>query len=199
VTPQNGGVVTNLGPTAPIQNGSSTSRRWRLRQLRGTHPFPWFDLAWRTALSRSTRDEPDTRHVTYRKEGDQALTFTNDSLGGVVLSNENEERLSDSGVDLTVPFDTRLPGTTAWSGLPAKLRAGWNYSHRRRSFAQRRFRFEPNTATQDLTLPPEELFAPGQIGFGGADIVEDTLPTDEFRASEDILAYPRHARAAHRP
>jgi hypothetical protein len=190
-SPENGGQVINLN-----EGGTQVQSRLKyiedevaFAQLRGTHPFPWYEVKWRTALSRSTRCEPDTRHTTYQAEAGDPLRFTTDSLGGVVISNTTLERLSDSGADVTVPFDTRLPFTTVWSGLPAKLRGGWNYTYRERSFAQRRFSFIPNPATQDTTQSPEVLFGPGQIGLGVADVVEQTLPTDAFDATESILAY----------
>ena len=70
------------------------------------------------------------------------LEFTDQSLGGTRISNETRETLSDSGLDLTIPFTTVLPGTDRWSGLPGKAKFGAAYSRRKRSFAQRRIKFE---------------------------------------------------------
>jgi hypothetical protein len=40
----------------------------------------------------------------------------------------------------------------------------------------------------DLTLPPEELLAPDNIGPGGVTFDEETQPRDTFRASQRIIA-----------
>jgi len=192
-TPENGGIINGATDFTQLQTQLKyLEDQVAFGQLRGTHPiFEWLNVDWRSAISLSSRNEPDTRYLTYQKQGtgpDPPL-FTPDSLGGLRLFNETQEWLSDSGMDVTIPFDTKLPGTNVWSGLPAKFKAGWNYSFRSRTFNQRRFRFQANSQTQNLALPPEELFAPNQIGPGGADVVEDTLPTDSFDGTEKVLAY----------
>jgi hypothetical protein len=193
-TPENGGIIQGV-PNDFTQLQTQLKYledQVAFGQLRGGHPiFEWLDVDWRSAISLSSRNEPDTRYLTYQKQGtgsDPPL-FTPDSLGGLRLFNETQEWLSDSSVDVTIPFDTRLPGTKVWSGLPAKFKAGWNYSFRSRTFQQRRFRFQANSQTQNLALPAEDLFAPNQIGPGGAQAVEDTLPTDSFDGTERVLAY----------
>jgi hypothetical protein len=190
-SPENGGVIANQNPdTTQIQNRLKYIQdQVAFGQLRGTHPFEWIDARWRSAISLSSRKEPDTRHTTFvSSEPGQPLLFSPDSLGGLRIFNDSQEWLSDTGLDLTLPFDTRLPFTRLWSGLPAKLKGGWNYNYRERSFEQRRFEFDANGATQNLARDPEFLFSPGQIGPGGSDLIETTLPTDAFDASEAILA-----------
>ncbi len=183
------GQTFNLGP-------GFTQRQTRLRyveeelaygQLAGQHDFGRLRTEWRTALARTTRDEPDTRHTTYQGPADGVLAFVEDSLGGVRLTNETRERLTDSMLDVIVPFRTRLPATDAWRDLPGRLQFGPAYAFRDRDFGQRRFRFVPSSRTQDLTLPPETLFAPTEIGLGGADLVETTLPEDTFHATHEII------------
>jgi hypothetical protein len=190
-SPENGGVVTQLNPDqTQIQNRLKYFEdQVAFGELRGTHPFGWIDATWRSAISLSSRKEPDTRHTTFRNSGPGTpLLFSQDSLGGLRIFNDTQEWLSDTGLDLTVPFDTRLPGTKVWSGLPAKLKGGWNYSYRDRNFVQRRFEFIADGATQNLARDPEFLFSPGQIGPGGSSLTETTQPTDSFHASEAILA-----------
>jgi TonB-dependent receptor len=193
-TPENGGIINDV----PDQFTQLQTQLKYLEdqvafgQLRGGHPiFEWLNLDWRSAISLSSRNEPDTRYLTYQKQGtgsDPPL-FTSDSLGGQRIFNQTQEWLSDSGLDITIPFDTRLPGTDFWSGLPAKFKAGWNYNFRSRTFTQRRFQFVADGATQNLALPAQDLFAPGQIGPGGASANETTLPTDSFDRTEAVLAY----------
>jgi outer membrane receptor protein involved in Fe transport len=95
--------------------------------------------------------------------------------------------LTDTQVDFTVPFQTRLPWTTAWR-LPAKFKFGPAYTYRLREFQQRRFQFIPNGATQNLQLPAEDLFAPDAIGPGGASARENSNASDDFTGSHEIIA-----------
>lgn len=182
--------------TTPQTGDGEKQRQTRLQyiedelaysQLAGEHDFDWVRADWRTVLSRVTRDEPDTRHTTYvGPKGDRV--FTQDSLGGLRINNETRERLTDSMLDFTVPFHTWLPFTDVWTGLPAKFKFGPAYSFRDRDFAQRRFQFEANGATQNLTKPAEDLFAPNNIGPAGANVEETTQARDRFHATEEIIA-----------
>ncbi len=156
-------------------------------QLAGEHEFDWLRIDWRTALARTTADQPDTRFQTRNGPADEPLRFVEDSLGGQRLYNELHETLSDSAADLTVPFDTRLPFTTVWSGLPAKFKAGYGYLYRDRSFSQRRFRYIVSPGSFDLTLPTEDLLAPENIQPGGVDFEELTRKRDQYDASEEVL------------
>jgi TonB-dependent receptor len=157
-------------------------------QLLGEHQLPWLRADWRSVISRSTRQEPDTRYTTYSAaDPGQPLLFTEDSLGGERINNDTLERLTDNQADFTVPFQTRLPGTTAWR-LPAKFKFGPSYSYRRRDFQQRRFQFIPNGATQNLQLPAEDLFEPDAIGPAGASARENSNPSDDFTGSHEIIA-----------
>jgi outer membrane receptor protein involved in Fe transport len=195
----------NLGSNdeARVESGTDPQRQHldqtRLRyvedelaygQLGGEHRFDFILADWRTAFSRVTRDEPDTRHTTYtRPLGSHTMpVFTNQGLGGTRLANETLETLSDSALDFTIPFTTALPWTDVWANLPAKLKFGGAYSHRKRSFAQRRIEFDAELAGVDGTLPPEQIFDPKNFGPGGIDLDETTLPTDHFKGTHDILA-----------
>ena len=171
------------------------TRQWLLRwieeqlalgQLAGEHDFDWIRLDWRSALSRTTRNEPDTRYSTYQGPIDD-LTFTSDSLGGQRITNVTRQELSESLLDATVPFLTALPFTDVWQGLPAYFKVGAAYTYRKARFSQRRFVFTPDNATQNTEKPPEELFAPDQLGPALADFNEATQPSDAFSASQQII------------
>jgi TonB-dependent receptor len=188
--PGNGGLVNG--------NDQITQRQWRLKYLEdevafgmlsGDHLFPWVEVEWRGAMSRSTRDEPDTRHVTYQGIPPDVLRFQEDSLGGLRINNETTERLYDAALDVTLPFQTWLPFTDVWTGLDANVQTGFAYTQRDRDFDQRRFRFAPDPASQDTSKDPEILFAPNNIGPGAADVNETTLPTDAYHATEEVYAY----------
>ena len=159
-------------------------------QLGGEHRFDFLLADWRTVLARTTRDEPDTRYITYsRPQGSNELfRFSDQSLGGTRISNDTQESLSDSALDFTVPFATALPGTDVWTGLPGKVKFGAAYSLRKRRFSQRRVQFAVDAAGIDTTLPPDEVLAPGNFGPGGVSLNETTTPRDKFDGDEQILA-----------
>jgi len=156
-------------------------------QLLGEHQFlPWLRADWRTVLSRTTRQEPDTRYTTYdRQDPGQPLLFSPNSLGGQRIDNDTLERLTDNQLDFTIPFQTRLPWTTAWR-LPAKFKFGPAYTFRKREFSQRRFQFVPGFGTQNLALSAEDLFAPENLSPGLAQAQEVSDPSDFFDGSHEI-------------
>ncbi len=184
-----------FGVTPQIATGGLI-RQTRLRyvaerlvygQVAGQHALTdWLQVDWRTALARTNRDEPDTRHTTYDRGPGEPFTFTTDSLGGLRYTNETVEKLSDTMVDFTVPFKTRLPFTKVWDDLPAKLKFGPAYSYRKRRFGQRLFEFSPFAGAVDLSLPAEDILAPSNIVPGVVDFRETTQPPDSFRASQRI-------------
>jgi outer membrane receptor protein involved in Fe transport len=180
-----------IGANGQIQQ--QTRLRWTeeqldFGQLAGEHRLQWFWVDWRTAFARTTLDEPDMRHLTYRGVPPD-LGFTTDSSSGLRLFNTLEENMTDSSLDVTVPFLTKLPFTDAWTGLPAKFKAGPAYNWRRREYVQRRFVADP-TASQgglDLSLPPEDLLAPPNYGPGGVSFEEQTVPRDLFNATQEVI------------
>jgi TonB-dependent receptor len=173
---------------------------WRLRyiddqvdlgMLQGKHLFPWMQLDWRGAISRTTRNEPDTRQMTYRsKSKGQPLQWDDDSLSGARINNTTNEVLYDAAVDLTFPFEPWLGRTDFWNALDGgNLKTGMTYTTRSRDFAQRIFIVGANPATQDRTRDPESLFKPSNIGPGAASFAEVTRPTDAYTASEKIVSW----------
>jgi len=157
-------------------------------QFAGEDHFKWVDVEWRSAFSRTTANEPDTRFLVYQSVPPAAPEFTDDSLGGQRLFNSMWENLSDSGVDFTIPFRTALPFTDVWSGLAAKFKFGAAYSYQWRAFQQRRFRYTLEGDLFDLTQPAQWLLQPSHIGPGGFDFTETSVPRDQYQASQEIGA-----------
>ncbi len=151
-------------------------------QFVGDHNFDGVDVDWRTALGRTTQERPDSRFQT-RAGG----RFINADNGGIRAFADLTEWATDSALDVTVPFETRLPFTDLWKGLPAKFKIGPAYSYRDRDSELRRFRFN-RTGSLDPTLPTEELMAPENIGPQGIRFSEQTKPQDDFAATEEIAA-----------
>ncbi len=179
--------------TPPLQRNSSLVYivdQLSLLQMTGEHDFGWVRTDWRSALARTARHEPDSRYSTYDQTNpDRPFRFSLDGeLSGERFNNEAIENLSDSALDLTVPFPIGVPLTSLWSNLQGKLKFGPAYTYRRLDFDQRDFVFEPNSLTQNLEKPLEELLAPSEIAPGLADFSEQQLEGDKFRATQEIIA-----------
>jgi len=186
------GIVENQRNTKPQE----LSRQWFLNyvveqlalgQVAGAHDLGWSRVDWRSALSLTTRNEPDTRYVAYQGTAGKFGFSTDLPLSGNRINNLTREWLSDSMVDFTLPFTTRLPFTDVWRGLPAKFKFGPAYSYRKRTFDQRRFVFSASDQTQDLRQPPEYLFRADQLAPGLASLSEATRVSDSFTATQEII------------
>jgi hypothetical protein len=159
-------------------------------QLAGKHQLAsWLQAEWRSVLARTLRDEPDTRFTSYIFTPGQGFTFTNNqNRGGFRYTNTLDEWLTDSGVDLTIPFKTGLPWTDVWDDLPAKFKFGPAYTFRDRHFNQREFLYDPEAGAPNLTQPPEVILAPDNLVDGIVDIDEQTDIEDHYEARQEIIA-----------
>jgi hypothetical protein len=160
-------------------------------QLAGHHKFDEHFIAdWRTVISRTDREEPDTRLTQYIQstEPPKVYSFSNsDDRGGFRFENSTLEQMSDSNLDFTIPLDTDLPYTDVWSGMAAKFMFGPAYTYRARDFSQREFRYSPQSSAIDLTKPPEDVLAPDHLVPGIVDFLESTDIQDSFHATQEIV------------
>lgn len=171
-----------------------TEEQLSFGQIAGAHRWQHLQLDWRSALSQTTQDQPDTRHVVRSREQGSSdppqLSFVSPSL--LRTFSDLEEHLSDSALDLTVPFSTRLPFTDAWSGLPASFKTGVAYAFRARDFRFRRFLYEQGRLGDiDLSAPVEQLLVTENIGPRAQfpfQFTETTQKADEFESSQEIAA-----------
>ena len=165
-------------------------------QLAGNHDFSLVRVDWRTALSQTTRDDPDTRYVRRLRPDDQPtatpyLDFAPPSLLRTFVN--LDEVMTDNGLDFTIPFKTALPFTDVWDGFDAKLKTGLAYTYRDRHMRFRRYRFgQGQQYNQSLgVLPVEQILVPENIGTvadGAIFFEESTQPKDRFQASQEIAA-----------
>ena len=168
-------------------------------QLTGDHVmnvlFPW-RLAWSATVSRSRRDEPDNRQVTYlRGQRDTLFSLGNNSdLWFRFL----DDRLATAQADLSVPIDVAFI-------RGALFKAGGFLRHKKRAFDASLASFN---LSHDVTLPenigalpPDKLFTPeiiGQymtIGFPGS-VAQPYDADDDVYATYGMLdlALPLNAR-----
>jgi TonB-dependent receptor len=183
-------VTLGQGSTLNLQDATSTTLQLTQEQLgfgqvSGEHHFSWIDLDWNTAAAETKQDIPD-RRVAGREQG----VVNGDGANGTRTFATLNERLSDSKMNFTVPFDTRLPFTDVWSGLPAKLKFGPAYSFRKRASELRFFRYSLSSVTiPDPTAPFDEIFGPDNVtGNRGINFLEETDGAGSFRATEEIAA-----------
>jgi hypothetical protein len=157
-------------------------------QFSGANRFDWLAVDWRTALSRTMQDSPDNRYEVRNIEPDGTTEWTNISNSGRRVFSNLEEYLTDSAVDLKVPFRTRLPFTDVWSGHDASLKFGPAYLFREREHALRNFRYDAGGNLIPRSLPTEEFLDPENIFPGGNTFREETQPRDSFKGRHEIAA-----------
>jgi len=156
-------------------------------QLRGTHVLaPGVDLAWHYALSLATRLEPDRRQVRYDHEaGTDDWRLSDRPEGNRRVFSELGDLAHDVGADVTI--DVVDDGA-----LSLSLEAGLALVAKDREVDTRRYKLDQQGPLANdeelLLLPPEELFVPAYIGADGFVLTETTLETDNYRASQLMLA-----------
>ncbi len=155
-------------------------------QLSGEHRFASMgssQVEWKANLSRAARDEPDLRETLYEfNPSIDSFVLADESQSGFRMFNELDDEVIDAGLDWTSFF-------TQWGGLPTMLKAGPQLTVRERGFASRRFRMTPKgSGFVDLTLPPEQIFTPQNIGIA-YELREETRPTDTYAAEQTVSAF----------
>ncbi len=178
------GTDTNDVPLATTRL-QYTQEQLAFGQLAGQHLLPGIEIDWRSAFAYTTQDIPDSRTSSYTLENPPPVFLTQPPSGTRVWF-DIEETMTDSAVDFIVPFDTRLPFTDVWDGLPAKLKFGPAYTYRDRSSNLRQFYYRPTN--QDLSQAPEVILDPDRIEENQLTFQENTAPQDNFKATEEIIA-----------
>lgn len=190
--------VANLANNLEGLDVFNTQFRYRVDQLGfgqlgGTHHVGPVDVDWRTALALTTRDEPDRRFIkTGRETGtDDPPALLNKDPSLVRLFNNLSEWMTDSAVDFSVPFDFSGFPLAGWEGEEGKLKSGFAYTYRDRSFEQRRFRIEQNFPDLvDTTQSIEDLLVPENIGGAAArapfSFEEGIDKFDDFESTQEI-------------
>lgn len=152
-------------------------------QLSGEHYLPdVFSagslLEWRASGTQATTDE-NRRETNYEERTPGEYILTDNAQSGFMFFNDLEDDLYDGGVDWT----SFLSG----KHLSGSLKVGAAYTKNERSFDGRRLRFDHRrTSGLDLTLPPEELFTPENIG-PSFELEEITRPTDTYDGDHEIV------------
>lgn len=138
-------------------------------------------LHWQFTYSASGRDEPDLREVIRNNLPDGRQVYAANGSSGLRFFNTLDDRLYEPQIDLSVPFYK--------GSFVGMFKTGFRATLRRRDFQARRFRYIPrDTATLNLYLPSNQLFAPENIRPNGFEIIEFTRGTDQYDATMDVYA-----------
>ncbi|WP_426756369.1 TonB-dependent receptor domain-containing protein [Myxococcus sp. Y35] len=157
------------------------SRQLFFNQLRGFHRLGLLgdaELDWQANLSRVDRDEPDTRDTLYSDNlstPSGTPTFPNQPNSGERFFAELGETSTGGSLNVTVPLSA------------VRLKVGGLTQVSFRDFGARRFRYMLGTTPVDRTLPPEQLFAPENLGTG-IRVRENTRPDDAYDAYLGIFS-----------
>ena len=156
-------------------------------RLRGEHNFagPGIGglLEWHVARSRASNDS-DLRENIYRESDPGVFELqTGFAESGKVEFFNLEDDIEQAGLAYSMFF---AAPEGKWSG---SIKAGVDRLERTRDFNARRFRFTTSNHQQfDLTLTPDEIFTPQNIGPGGFELREITGVNDAYDATHAIDA-----------
>ncbi len=153
-------------------------------QLVGEHVLPFIDsrLNWRATFSRATNDEPDTRELLYDVSDPAQPRLLDEPKSGSRFYSELCDLGRGGALDWAVPFKQ-------WEGLSARLKLGGGFDLKNRDYAVRRFQLarQQGSDAQLLTLPPDSLFLPENVGPHGFLVVERTNNVDNYTAEQTLF------------
>lgn len=160
-------------------------------------------LEWRASYALSQRDEPDNRQVRYLYDPSiNDYRFENISGSGRRDFYQLDENIYDTALDYSIPFnpldvENKDPAADLKLKPVQRISLGGAFLYRDRDFDSRRLRFQSagggipvddNGNVVDLTASPEELFQKKNINPKGFVLSEETRPTDNYSATQSIVA-----------
>jgi outer membrane receptor protein involved in Fe transport len=177
-----GGFNSDVGGNLRNQRLYFTEEDLLSNTLSGDHVMQggWTNtLEWRVSRAVANRNEPDLRETLYESNAD-TFVLADESQSGFRMFNTLDDETLDGTVNWNM-FGTR-------GGMPVQIKLGASYINRTRDFTSRRFRFLPTGGRVDLTAPPEQLFAPANIG-PAFELKEETRVTDTYDAEQTVGAF----------
>ncbi|TGK05137.1 TonB-dependent receptor [Leptospira langatensis] len=188
------------GQTIGAQKLNYIMRNLFTTQLGGDHIFHILGkdtkLDWRVSQSEARRDQPDMRDTIYAVNSTQYGSAPAILQGGTLGSSQFWSNTVDvnrfAGADYEIPF-------SQWDGLQSKLKVGYSYLDRTRSFNAERYFFREATGGTNLAggqlpppyypLPPEVVYNPVNRGSQGYFVDDATQPTDKYDAKQKLSSY----------
>ncbi len=152
-------------------------------QLTGFHRIPEalrLELKWQGNYAVTNRNEPDTRDLRFNYTPDGVRRFRPNTGSGERFYSALTENSYGGGLEIALPVSL------------VTMRVGGSLQNTERDFAARRFLFLFNSSDPAvLFLPPEQMFAPQNIGPGEGTswlIEERTQAEDAYTASRLVYA-----------
>jgi len=146
-------------------------------------------INWRAAYSTATRTEPDTRFYRYElNEGSGLYEFSKAGQSNERTYEDLQDKASSYAVDFSFPI-------YEFFGRPATIKSGISYDQKDRDSSFVRFRFltdwSVNSIDQSILSDqnPENILNADNIGPTGFELVNTTLPTDNYTAEQTLFAY----------
>jgi TonB-dependent receptor len=175
------------------------SRALNVLQLRGEHHFPGLadlEIDWQTSVASASRDQPDTRDVSYQlgqRDGVPGWNVLPDASG-------QHQYLNQSDTTLTAGFDLLQPLVKA-EAHETELKLGALVSSSDSDFRARRFQLvparEPGFLYNQLSFCPgatwsggcpNYLYRPDLIRSDGLLLSEWTLDHDQYQSRLEVYA-----------
>jgi hypothetical protein len=159
-------------------------------------------LEWRLGYALSQRDEPDNRQVRYIQDPvTKTFVFEPSAASGRRDFYQLDENIYDGAFDYSIPFSPfgvkdKAPDPDRKVPLQ-RIKLGPAVTYRDRDFNTRRFLFSPvggsrpvdeNGRPIDFFGSPEDIFQNKNLNPDGIVIEEKTRPTDNYQATQSIIA-----------
>ncbi|MGE7777466.1 outer membrane beta-barrel protein [Chitinophaga sp. NPDC101104] len=161
-------------------------------QLEGSHKLNARDwkLDWNLNYSKTQRDQPDMKVLTYKRDYDQsdaefkAMIPVNTAARNIsrFWSSLDEYGIGGTG-SLTVPFNL--------AGVKQSVKVGGQKLYRQRDFEARILGYvgvKPGFDQSIVKMGPGEIFAQSNIHDNGLRIDEITNNSDKYSATSDLVA-----------
>lgn len=183
------GINRDVGTDISVTRFRWIERTLLSEQISGSHEFPSagnLEFNWRYAFSAAMRYEPDRREFRYDFEpGLQTWLLSDRPEGNQRVYSDLSDYNHDVGVDFRIPFK-------AWNSLEGAVKTGASVIFRDRTVDTRRFKFQhkgPLSSNMDvISLSPDEIFVPENIGSDGFQLEEITRQTDNYKAGQTLVA-----------
>lgn len=165
-------------------------RELRQTQLSGKHllGFLWGSrFEWKSTFAWATRKEPDQRQARYNTSGGAAIPTLLSSTGGSFAAvRDLQDRVRTGQADLTIPWSLRRDGD-------ATLKFGGLLRDKPRKFTADLYDIAPfnsggagGVGTEITALPPEQAFAPENVGGSGLTIVKGG--GNDYESDDDLTS-----------
>ncbi|MEM7280299.1 MAG: TonB-dependent receptor [Pseudomonadota bacterium] len=160
------------------------------QQVGGNHLFEEagnLELDWQATTARANRDEPDTRFYRFEQQPSENYAFSDTGQSNERTWESLEDDVWSVGFDLALPIQFT-------DNVFTTLEVGYAYHEKERVSGFRRFRFLSDFSQNDLRdelfqADPSDIFADENLGPDLWELVENTLPTDNYVAEEKIAGY----------